>query len=216
WLDAARPPGDRPRQPASCLRLGCRYGRRRDFPATDNRGLAVLADPRTASGGDRAGGPSTRDARRLGAAGAAPRRGVRRGRLYRSMEDGFGVGWANHMLGTLYITIGEPQKGEPYLREGLLTFAASRDLSGILLLLLDFAILAGAHADEERQWRLAGAANEIQVSTGTDLVDVPIGEFSWEVPKPPTGDERAERLYRDGQGMAVEGASAYALGDPSS
>ena len=137
-------------------------------------------------------------------------------RLYRSLEDGFGVGWANHMLGTLYITIGEPQKGEPYLREGLLTFAASRDLSGILLLLLDFAILAGAHADEERQWRLAGAANEIQVSTGTDLVDVPIGEFSWEVPKPPTGDERAERLYRDGQRMSVEDAIAYALGDPSS
>ena len=52
----------------------------------------------------------------------------------------------------------------------------------------------------------------LQASTGLDLVNIPIGEWSWEVPVPPAGDTEAERLWHEGQEMSIDDAVAYALG----
>ena len=132
--------------------------------------------------------------------------------LSRKLGDEFGVGWANHMLGMFEVNLGRPDPGEPFLREALETFTRSNDLSGILILLLDFALLAAARGETDRQWRLAGAASALQASTGLDLVNVPIGEWSWEIPKLPEDDEEAVRRWREGQELSVDDAVAYALG----
>jgi predicted ATPase/class 3 adenylate cyclase len=136
--------------------------------------------------------------------------------LSRNLGDEFGVGWANHMLGAFEINLGRPAAGEPFLRDALETFRRSNDLSGILILLLDFALQARALGNAERQWRLAGAASALQRSTGLDLVNIPIGEWSWEVPKPAEGDAEAQRLWREGEQMSVDDAVAYALGSATS
>jgi tetratricopeptide (TPR) repeat protein len=133
--------------------------------------------------------------------------------LSRKLGDEFGVGWANHMLGMFEVNLGRPDPGEPFLREALETFSRSNDLSGILILLLDFALLASARGETDRQWRLAGAASSLQASTGLDLVNIPIGEWSWEIPKLPEDNPEAQRSWREGQQLSVVDAVAFALGD---
>jgi predicted ATPase/class 3 adenylate cyclase len=132
--------------------------------------------------------------------------------LSRKLGDEFGVGWANHMLGAFEVNLGRPDLALPFLSEALETFSRSHDLSGILILLLDFALQANAKGETERGWRLAGAASALQASTGLDLVNVPIGEWSWEIPKLPEDDPAAVQAWRAGQEMSVDDAVALALG----
>ncbi|HET6777216.1 MAG TPA: hypothetical protein VFH81_05535, partial [Actinomycetota bacterium] len=98
-----------------------------------------------------------------------------------------------------------------HLREGLSIFADARDLSGITLLLEDFAWLAEAGGYRDRAVRLGAAAEELARQTGTDIFGT--GRESSGLPDPRVWvtDDPARALWAEGETMTVDEAVAYAL-----
>jgi hypothetical protein len=117
------------------------------------------------------------------------------------------------LLGRSLLLQGRADEGRDPLRESLRLFASSGDVSALVLLVADFAMLAGFEGDAERQVRLVGAMRRIQELTGTDLVDHPVNA----VP----GIDRtltdlgadADRLLAEGAAMTDDEIVRYALRD---
>ncbi|HEY6057674.1 MAG TPA: hypothetical protein VIV06_06545, partial [Candidatus Limnocylindrales bacterium] len=142
-------------------------------------------------------------------------------RVHRQRDDWFGMAWALHLLGTTEIALADSggtsrsaqlHVAEGHLREGMELFLASGDNSGILLLLLDFVLLARAKGDQALAWRLAGATESLRRATGADLVVAsPIERLGWVMPTVPD-DPAARREWDLGMAMKPEAAAALATG----
>lgn len=138
--------------------------------------------------------------------------------LLRNMSDPFSLNWALHTLGLAYSGLGETvTQSQPLWREALGHFAGVGDISGITIMLGDFAILANAEGDPLRAVRLNAAAERMASTGGTGLGALATGIIS--AAPDLTGIEPAEveAAAAAGGRMTVDEAVAYAMkrDDPS-
>jgi predicted ATPase len=133
-------------------------------------------------------------------------------RIDRQLDDRFGIGWAEYMLGLIAITLKKPDDALRHLGEASRVFASTGDRSGQVLQFAAFAVAAREAGDLERAWTLTGAVDSIRRSTGTDLVLTQIPGLTWDFPlEPAVDDTDAKRWFDDGSRMGLEDAIAYAL-----
>jgi len=133
--------------------------------------------------------------------------------IFRRLDDRFSLGWVLHSLGLRAVDTGEFEEARARLSEALAIFADARDMTGILLLLDDFSVLALARGQRERALRLAGAEAALQAATGTDLVGSMTRFGGRDLYAQGVTEEAEISAWAEGQIMSVEEAVAYALKD---
>jgi len=132
--------------------------------------------------------------------------------LLRAAAEPFSLAWAQHTLGLAYSGLGETvTQSQPLWREAFEHFAAVGDISGITIMLGDFAILANAEGDPVRAVRLNAASDRLATAGGTALGQMATGIIS--VVPDVTGIDPAEveAAAAEGGRMTVDQAVAYAL-----
>ena len=134
-------------------------------------------------------------------------------RLFDELDDRFGAAWAAHSAGLNSIPLKEPEVAHSYLDRSMRMFLAAEDLTGIGLVLYDYAALAATEGDLERAVRLLGAAGRIEREAGQGLVTNMDSYFSWdpELRRKVVSMPDAERLRAEGEAFSNEEAAAYAL-----
>jgi tetratricopeptide (TPR) repeat protein len=135
---------------------------------------------------------------------------------FRELDNRFGLGWALHNLGVLRVRQGRADEARAPFVEALELFRAAGDVSGVVLLLLDFAEQAAAKEEGERALRLFGAANALASRTGTQLGDTMREEnavyaISMLALMERTDPATKERLVREGATLSRDEAIALAL-----
>ncbi|MGH2681918.1 MAG: ATP-binding protein [Actinomycetota bacterium] len=133
---------------------------------------------------------------------------------FRELRDPFSLGWVLHTLGLIAIEDGRFEDARAHATEGLNLFADARDLSGITLLLGDFAWLAERQGYRDRALRLWGAAIELANRTGTDLFGVGLEVVAASEVQAWKDDEAAQPLLAEGKAMSLDEAIAHALKEP--
>jgi tetratricopeptide (TPR) repeat protein len=129
---------------------------------------------------------------------------------YRRLNDPFGIGWGAHML-TLY-SVGDLDldRAKGYATESLTTFRRTGDLSGTILTIYDWAIIAERQGQRERHVRLSGAVDALGKASGIGVMRDSFNILDWRLPEPPT-DEEGMRWWANGAAMSAEQAADYAL-----
>jgi predicted ATPase/class 3 adenylate cyclase len=132
-------------------------------------------------------------------------------RMFRQLDNRFGLAWALHLQGLALAVLGRPEEAGPALHEALGMFLEADDRSALSLLLGDLAIWAGSRGEVERGIRLSGAAAAVEEEVGTGLL-----HSSAAMPRrmqelrgllPPA---ESDRIYAEGRAMTMEQALAYA------
>jgi predicted ATPase/class 3 adenylate cyclase len=135
-----------------------------------------------------------------------------------SLADPFRIGWTGHLIGTILANRGQIEQAQPILRQAFDKFRATGDQGGILMLLLDYALLAQAAGDLSRYWRLAGAFDAIRANSGIALdvafFEVGVDSFFLHVPLEPA-DPAALADWQAGRLLSIEQAIALALETPA-
>jgi hypothetical protein len=111
------------------------------------------------------------------------------------------------------VHLGDADSARRMLSEGLSLFAEAQDVSGVVLVLDDFAQLAILEGASARALRLAGAASALQASSGVELASV-ANEMLGQV-RPGVqalDDEVAHVAWQQGRSMSMQAAIAEALG----
>jgi tetratricopeptide (TPR) repeat protein len=124
--------------------------------------------------------------------------------------------WSLHMLALAKTGQGEYDRATETARHALRHFHEAGDVSGVLLVLDDLAIIAINQGQPERAGRLWGAARHLQSATGAALADyVEIHQQLFGIPAPHDvlSPEELERFSRDGAAMSLDEIVAYALED---
>jgi non-specific serine/threonine protein kinase len=129
---------------------------------------------------------------------------------FRAGDDRFGLGWALHTLGLCVLRMGELDRARTLFTEALAIFNGVGDLSGVVLVLDDFARLEEAMGHGERAIRLTGAAANLRSSTGTDLANV-VEQQEGPVLGKGLTPENVKAAWARGQSMSREEAVSYAL-----
>jgi tetratricopeptide (TPR) repeat protein len=137
---------------------------------------------------------------------------------FRALGNRFGLGWALHNLGIVSVRVGRFSDARTAFTESIGIFASSNDLSGVVLLLNDFAELAAAQGHEDRALRLIGAARPIQQQTGNALADVWRDEntaYALEIRAllARVDDRRRDVIFAEGATLSREDAIAFALSE---
>jgi tetratricopeptide (TPR) repeat protein len=133
--------------------------------------------------------------------------------LFEELGDRFGAGWAAHSVGLALTPLGELAEARRYLDRAMRSFSEAGDLTGIGLVLNDFAALAATEKDLERAIRLRAASWAIEQEAGQALVSNMESYYSWAPDPTQSGltSEQEARLNEEGKAMSVEEAVAYAL-----
>ena len=130
-------------------------------------------------------------------------------------DAAFIQGWSYRMRGVGRLSRGALQEARADLERALAMFAADRDVSGIVLLLRDFAELALAAGDAERTLRLAGAAAGLETASQTGMLEIAENRIAGLAAVTASlGRERAEALLAEGRLMPLEQAIAFASHPP--
>ncbi|MBW3664180.1 MAG: tetratricopeptide repeat protein [Actinobacteria bacterium] len=132
--------------------------------------------------------------------------------VFRTTGQAYDLTWALHMRGIAAYGLGRYDEAVPFFAEALQRLVAAGDVSGIDLVLADFALVAEAEGDDERSLRLWGAGERIAEESGSGLVAAQYDEFA----RPRRSDEsvppdRAAELREQGRRMNLEAAVSYAL-----
>ena len=132
-------------------------------------------------------------------------------RMFRRLENPFGLGWALHMEGLALAVLDRPDEAEASLREAMGIFLPSDDRSALALLLADLSILAESRGEMDQALRLAGAAESAEEEIGTGLLasDTTVAKQLQKLRARVPGAE-ARPLLEEGRAMSVEQALAYA------
>jgi predicted ATPase/class 3 adenylate cyclase len=126
-------------------------------------------------------------------------------------DAAFIQGWSYRMRGVARLGRGALEEARADLDRALSMFAADRDVSGIVLLLRDFAELALAAGDAERTLRLAGAAAGLETASQTGMLEIVENRIAGLAAVTASlGRERAEALLAEGRLMPLEQAIAFA------
>ena len=132
--------------------------------------------------------------------------------LLRNMSDPFSLNWALHTLGLAYSGLGETvTQSQPLWREALGRFAGVGDISGITIMLGDFAILANVEGKPLRAVRLLAAADRLASTGGTGLGALATGIISAAPDLTGIDPAEVEAAAAEGGRMTVDEAVAYAL-----
>jgi predicted ATPase/class 3 adenylate cyclase len=151
----------------------------------------------------------------FGADAASAEDWYRRAReMHRAAGDRTMEAWSLHML-ALSVT-GQRHWGEAneLARQALQHFYEAGDVSGVILVLDDLAIIATGLGDTERAGRLWGAARHFQRRTGTalaDYVDQTNMLFGVSMPRDILSPEELEARAAEGAAMSLDEIVAYAL-----
>lgn len=134
--------------------------------------------------------------------------------IFQDLGDQFGAAWAAHSAGMALTPLDERVEARQLLERAMRMFSEAGDLTGIGLVLNDFAALAAAEGDFARYIQLRAASGVIEREAGQGLVSNMDSYYSW-VPevteKEVTLEERA-RLRANGEALSTEEAIEYALG----
>ncbi|HKW73270.1 MAG TPA: tetratricopeptide repeat protein, partial [Candidatus Dormibacteraeota bacterium] len=129
--------------------------------------------------------------------------------LNRKLGDQFSLGWALHTRALIPINTSKADQARPLVDEALRLFNQAGDVSGVAIVLDDWAAIARIEGDRLRAIRLAGAAAGLQASTGTQLG----GLINLVEGRPAADASNAEELkaWAEGQAMTMDAAVTYAL-----
>jgi predicted ATPase/class 3 adenylate cyclase len=133
---------------------------------------------------------------------------------FRELRDPFSLGWVLHTLGLIAIEDERFAEARSNISEGLNLFADARDLSGLTLLLGDFAWLAERQGYRDRALRLWGAAQDLARRTGTDLFGVGLEVVGASELFALRDDEAHRGWIEEGAAMSIDEAVTYALKEP--
>jgi tetratricopeptide (TPR) repeat protein len=133
--------------------------------------------------------------------------------LFDALDDRFGAAWAAHTVGLALMPLGELSEARDSLQRAMRMFDEAGDITGIGLVLNDFAALAATEGDFERALRLRAAAEEIELQAGQGLVSNLDSYYSWvpEVSESDVSTEDQARLRAEGAAFSTDEAVAYAL-----
>jgi len=129
--------------------------------------------------------------------------------IFRQTGDTFSLGWSLHTRALVAVNTDDPNTAAPLVAEGLKLFSDAGDVSGVTLLLDDFAQVAQARGDRMRALTLASASDALQARSGTDLAAIANATGGRPVSPPSGADE--QRAWDEGRDMTSERAVAYAL-----
>jgi len=135
--------------------------------------------------------------------------------IARELNDPFRIGWTGHISGSHLAYRHDTAGAAAVFRQALETFNASGDQGGIIMLLLDFALLAEILGDLSRWWRLGGAIEAMRERSGigasdASFFDVGTDDFFWHLPSTPT-DPAALAEWEAGRRLSLEEAVELAL-----
>jgi predicted ATPase/class 3 adenylate cyclase len=138
--------------------------------------------------------------------------------LHREASNRTMEAWSLHMLALAQAGQRRFLDAGDVARHALRHFQDSGDVSGLILVLDDLAIIALGVGDNARAGRLWGAARHLQRSTGTalaDYVDQNNRLFGVPTPRDVLSDEELGRYEREGEALSLDEVVAYALEEPS-
>jgi predicted ATPase/class 3 adenylate cyclase len=135
--------------------------------------------------------------------------------LNRQRGDRFGLGWALRMRGVVAIQMRDAQLASTLENEALQLFADSHDVSGIVMLLGDFAAIAVLEGDRHRAALLAAAEAAQRQSTGAMLGI--LGGETLDLPQiTDLSEAEKDDAEAEARAMTIEEATAIALRKPGS
>jgi predicted ATPase/class 3 adenylate cyclase len=126
-------------------------------------------------------------------------------------DDEFMQAWVLHMLGSTEIRMGLMEDATAHITSALTTMKRAGETTGMVLVLDDFADLAGATGDLPRSLRLIGAARALEDATDTRLAAVTEDLMRRERYREALESADADRFLAEGRAMNLEEAVAYAL-----
>ena len=135
--------------------------------------------------------------------------------MHRMAGDRTMEAWSLHMLGLSVTGQRRWKEATDLARQALQHFYEAGDVSGVILVLDDLAIIATGLEDFERAGRLWGAARNFQRRTGTELAGyVEQTQMLFGVSTPPQvlSAEELGVLATEGAAMSLDEVVAYALG----
>ncbi len=91
--------------------------------------------------------------------------------LMRELNDQFGLAWALEADGLIKMKDGQLDDARPSIAESLRIFAQAGDLTGVMLLLMDSAVLAVLGGDLARGVRLFAACEKLRDESGATLAN---------------------------------------------
>ena len=138
--------------------------------------------------------------------------------LHREASNRTMEAWSLHMLALSQAAQRNFDQAGEIARHALQHFFESGDVSGMILVLDDLAIVAVGSGDNRRGGVLWGAARHLQRSTGTslaDYVDQNNKLFGVPTPRDVLSPVDLERYTREGESMSLDEVVAYALDSPT-
>lgn len=137
--------------------------------------------------------------------------------IFERLGDRTMEAWSHHMLGTGLLRLGRIEEAERHTALALRAFHAVGDVAGITLALDDLAAVAAARDDLPRAARIWGSARAISSAGGVGLADFVDAQYEF-YDRPNArhmlAADELERWAREGRGLSVDEAVAYALEMP--
>ena len=133
----------------------------------------------------------------------------------RRIGDPFGLGWALHLTGAMSVLRRSFDDAERDLREALAIFSDNGDVTGIALVVGDFALLARARGEEARMWRIVGALERARRETGLELLADPMASLEFEFPEDPPDEPSARAAYDAGLTLTLDEVATELVAPPA-
>ncbi|HEV2009760.1 MAG TPA: tetratricopeptide repeat protein [Candidatus Limnocylindria bacterium] len=131
--------------------------------------------------------------------------------LMRELNDRFGLAWALEADALINIKDGRLDDARTSIAESLRIFAAAGDLSGVMFLLMDSAILAALGGDLDRAVRLFAACEKVRDESGATLANIIDTRQLPAVDLVREATERLDDAREEGRRLSREDAIALAL-----
>lgn len=132
--------------------------------------------------------------------------------LFRSLNDRFGLAWTRHMQGLNLVERGDAAAARSAFADAITLFGETRDVSGVVLLLDDFARLEADAGDMPRALRLSAAAAGLERRSGVQLASWANQFLGLGRPSDLVDEAEWTEALAEGARMTFEEAVAYALG----
>lgn len=131
--------------------------------------------------------------------------------IYERLKDRFMLGWIHRMMGRSLLQLNRLDDARHHLDEGIALFGEAGDISGVILLLRDYAQMALRQENHGRALVLAGAVSAFQDESGLQLLE----GFSQQLEgldesREALGSEKAGEFFNRGREMSQSQAIGYA------